>query len=90
MPQSIHTPAYAALKRELRACRESAGLSQRELAAHLKVPHSWVAKVESGERRIDLIEFCWFMNGCGCNTEEIFARINFRIGARRTVIGGRR
>jgi hypothetical protein len=35
------------------------------LAARLKVPHSWVAKVENGERRIDLVEFCWFVEACG-------------------------
>jgi hypothetical protein len=40
-------------------------LSQRELAATLLVPHSWVAKVESGERRIDLVEFGWFVAACG-------------------------
>ena len=45
--------------------RAKAGLTQRELAAVLRVPHSWVAKVESGERRIDLLEFAWFCSACG-------------------------
>lgn len=65
MEKSTHTAEYAALRAELRAAREGAGLSQRGLAARLKVPHSWVAKVESGERRIDLVEFCWFVAACG-------------------------
>ena len=39
-----------------------------ELARRIKVPHSWVAKVESGERRIDLIEFGWFCDGCGIDS----------------------
>jgi DNA-binding transcriptional regulator YiaG len=58
MEKSTHTTEYAALRAELLAARKSADLSQRDLATILKVPHSWVAKVESGERRIDLVELC--------------------------------
>jgi transcriptional regulator with XRE-family HTH domain len=65
MRKSIHTPEYAALRAQLHKIRTDAGLSQRDLAARLKVPHSWVAKVENGERRIDLVEFCWFVEACG-------------------------
>lgn len=53
------------MRAELRALRDAAGLSQRDLAAKLDVPHSWVAKVEAGERRIDLVEFVWFVSACG-------------------------
>lgn len=35
----------------------SAGLTQRGLAERLKRPHSYVAKIEGGERRIDVLEF---------------------------------
>jgi transcriptional regulator with XRE-family HTH domain len=65
MKKSIYTPEYATLRAALRAARETAAISQRDLATRLKVPHSWVAKVESGERRIDLVEFCWFLAACG-------------------------
>jgi len=65
MRKSTHTSEYKQLRGRLTALRVNAGLSQRELAATLGVPHSWVAKVESGERRIDLIEFGWFCTACG-------------------------
>lgn len=65
MRKSTHTPEYAALRRRLTQIRTAAGKSQRDLASALKVPHSWVAKIESGERRIDLIEFAWFCAACG-------------------------
>ena len=64
MQKSTHSPEYRALRAELVRLREAAGLSQRDLAAELDVPPSWVAKVEGGERRIDLVEFCWFVKAC--------------------------
>ncbi len=64
MQKSTHSSEYASLRQRLAAIRSEAGLSQRELAAVLRVPHSWVAKVESGERRIDLVEFGWFCEAC--------------------------
>lgn len=44
------------LRRELREARLRAGLRQVDVAAALGKPQSYVAKVERGERRIDLIE----------------------------------
>src|SRR5260370_13987094 len=79
MEKSTHTPEYAALRSELCSSRKSAGLSQRDLAARLKVPHSWVAKVESGERRIDLVEFCWFVSACGIDPHAVTERLLQRI-----------
>jgi transcriptional regulator with XRE-family HTH domain len=65
----VYTKEYRSLCTELRTVRESAGLSQRALAAKLEVPHSWVAKVEAGERRIDLVELTWFLLACGVDAE---------------------
>ena len=65
MEKSTHTSEYRSLCSTLRQARHAADLSQRDLADRLKVTHSWVAKVESGERRIDLVEFCWFLTACG-------------------------
>jgi len=84
MEKSTHTPEYEALRSELRAMRESAGLSQRGLAARLKVPHSWVAKVESGERRIDLVEFGWFLSACGVTPVPLASRLLEKIAGRYT------
>jgi transcriptional regulator with XRE-family HTH domain len=72
MEKSVHTPDYRALRVELQKTRTDSGLSQRDLAARLGVPHSWVAKVENGERRIDLVEFCWFVAACGQDPGSVF------------------
>jgi hypothetical protein len=58
MPGSLRTPDHEVLRRFLAEIRQGAGLTQRALAERLRVPHSWVATVESGERRVDLVEFC--------------------------------
>lgn len=82
MRKSVHTPEYAALRAELRAARTAAGLTQRELAAALDVPHSVVAKIESGERRTDVIEFCWFLNICGADPTATFERVAAQVALR--------
>lgn len=90
MRKSIHTAEYRALCHELKAARGQAGLSQRDLAAILKVPHSWVAKVESAERRIDLLEFALFLTSCGTDPVAAFTRlIPAKQVGRRTSNGGR-
>lgn len=60
MPKSVHTAAYKALRRSLISARKSAGLTQQELADLLRRPQSFVAKVEGGERRIDVVELLEF------------------------------
>lgn len=71
MRKSVYTHEYRALCTAMKSARSTAGLTQRDLAAQLNVPHSWVAKVESGERRIDLIEFCWLMAACNGDASDL-------------------
>lgn len=89
MRKSIHTAEYGLLCQELRDAREKAGLSQRDLASSLKVPHSWVAKVETAERRIDLVEFCRFVIACDGDPRIAFDRIVDQISKPRRR-GGRK
>ncbi len=37
--------------------RKSKGITQQELANRLDRPQSYIAKVETGERRLDVVEF---------------------------------
>jgi len=92
MEKSTHTSEYAILRAELRSSREKAGLTQRQLAARLEVPHSWIFKVESGERRIDLVEFCWFIAACDIDPIPLSAKLLRDIRAqqaKRRASGGR-
>lgn len=52
-----HERGYRKLCQLLREWREEAGLTQREVGERLRKPHSFVHKSETGERRIDPVEF---------------------------------
>lgn len=56
MRRSIHSAPYAALRQLLTEARINAGLTQEQLAAKLARPQSYVAKYETGDRRLDVIE----------------------------------
>jgi transcriptional regulator with XRE-family HTH domain len=90
MPRSIHTSDYARLRAELRRVRTDAGLSQHQLAAILRVPRTWITKVESGERRLDVIEFCWFVTACREDPTNVFGQISARVTAKRATKGSQR
>lgn len=60
-----HSREYRRLMPLLRALREEAGLTQRELGLKLKKPQSWIYNCETGNRRVDLAEFCKWAKACG-------------------------
>ena len=45
----------------MRSARQAHGVTQRELARRLGRLQSYVSKVETGERRIDVVEYLHFM-----------------------------
>lgn len=53
---SFHGPEYRRFQEKLTKARAEAGMTQRQVAAALGKPPSYVAKVESGERRVDFLE----------------------------------
>lgn len=57
MAKSLHTPEYMHFCLLLVSARESANLTQAEVAKRLGRPQSFVAKYEGGERRLDIVEF---------------------------------
>jgi transcriptional regulator with XRE-family HTH domain len=81
MEKSIHTPEYAILCAELVSIRKSANLTQRDVARRLEVPPSWVAKVETGERRIDLVELCRFSSACEVDPTSFCSGLSAHIAA---------
>ena len=54
---SLHSRRYREFLARLRQAREDAGLTQVEAAAKLKKPQSFISRCETGERRVDVLEF---------------------------------
>jgi ribosome-binding protein aMBF1 (putative translation factor) len=54
--------------------RESAGLSQRQLAAKLNEPSNWIQRIESLERRVDVAEFIAIAKAVGADPVELLRR----------------
>lgn len=57
MEKTLTSRSHAKLVRMLIDKREAAGITQTELARRLGEYQSFVARLESGQRRIDVIEF---------------------------------
>ncbi len=57
MRKSLGSARHGALIDLLIAKREAAGLTQADLATQLGEYQSFVARLESGQRRVDVLEF---------------------------------
>ena len=55
--KSLFSKDYDLFRQLLLQARIEAGISQQELCKALKRPHSFVSKYETGERRLDVVEF---------------------------------
>ncbi len=67
MAKSVYTPAYRHVVERVVALRKRAGLTQRELAAKLGWPQNLVARLETTQRRLDLVEFVAICEACGAD-----------------------
>ena len=55
--KTLRSRRHRALCAALIAARKAAGLSQHELAARMKTSQTAIARIEIGERRVDVVEF---------------------------------
>ena len=73
MAKTIRSSGHEALREALIAARKKAGLTQEQLASRLKQHQSFVARVESGERRIDVVELIVLARALGVDAAGLLA-----------------
>lgn len=54
---SVYSVEYQTVIKALREARVAGHITQEELGRALGRPQSFIAKVENGERRLDVVEF---------------------------------
>jgi transcriptional regulator with XRE-family HTH domain len=54
--KSVYSKEYRDIIERLKTARIESGLSQQEVADRLGKPQSYISKIESGERRLDVVE----------------------------------
>jgi len=64
----------------LKDVRQDSGLSGPAIQRLLKRPNSYVSKVESGEKRLDILELKEFCCACGITLSEFAKRLDDRLG----------
>ena len=68
--KTLHSKLSALFCEHIRALRERAGMTQRDLAKVLGREHGLVARIELGERRVDFVEAFAVFQALGADPEK--------------------
>jgi transcriptional regulator with XRE-family HTH domain len=68
-------PQYDTFQKALVDARQEIGLTQQEVAFRLGRPQSFVSKYESGERRLDVVEFLGVCQALGIKSQTILKKL---------------
>ncbi len=79
--KSIHSERYVRFCELLVAARKHAGLTQTIVAERLGRPPSFVAKIELGDRRLDVLEFLEVARVIGFDPADLLRQLEEASGA---------
>jgi transcriptional regulator with XRE-family HTH domain len=72
---TIYTKRHKRLIEAIIAERKKAGIRQVELAKQLKHSQTWIARIESGKRRIDVVEFLDLAEAIDFNAPKLLEQL---------------
>lgn len=75
MVTSFHSKDYEKLTALLVDIRRKSGLTQQAVADRLSRPQSYVAKIEVGERRLDIVELVHLVRAMDASPEDVLAEL---------------
>ena len=73
--KTLRSRRHRALCAALLSARKAARLSQTEVASRLKTSQTAIARIESGERRIDVIEFIDLTRALRVDPKDILSQL---------------
>jgi transcriptional regulator with XRE-family HTH domain len=73
--KALRSPAAKAVAAVLKRARARVEISQRELAARLKRPHSVVGMIESQQRQVNVPEFLAIAEALDADPIELFRQV---------------
>lgn len=73
--KSIFNQKYRQFIDDIVACRKQAKITQRELAKKLGTSNCYVARIETRERRIDIVEAIDMMRALNMSEQQIIDQI---------------
>ncbi|KHN61514.1 helix-turn-helix domain-containing protein [Dickeya fangzhongdai] len=76
---SIYSLEYQSVIKILREARIKQGITQEDLANALGRPQSFVAKIENGERRLDVVEFAHIAHLLSVDASTVLEKIVHKI-----------
>lgn len=79
---SIHSLEHQWLRELFLKRRQELGLTQRTLGEKMGVLYSFIGKVETGDRRLDIFEFIAYCEGLGLNPEQVLREIREKFGTK--------
>lgn len=72
---SVYSDEYQRVINALKKARKERGITQAQLAEALGKPQSFIAKVENGERRLDVVEFVHLARLTGINIDQVIKEL---------------
>lgn len=76
MPRPQHSDRYKQVCALLKEARKKKGLTQAVVAVRLGKPQSFVSKYESGERRLDVVEFIEIAAALGASAGALLNKLS--------------
>lgn len=75
MPRTLGSPRHLALRDFIVEKRDKAGLTQVEVSVRLGRPQSYIASIETGQRRVDVVELLDLAKAIGFDPHEALRRV---------------